>query len=673
MISTGITQESFLTAMEVKLNANYTDEQKELILSFGDGPVFCFADPGTGKTFTAIGGLINAELFKGIPGDKIYALSFTRLATGELAVRHKNACTKLGISDQVNFATLHALCRSILKENYRLLGMSKFDSTGALTMEKAYSIVESTMEEWGIELNPNQIKACINAARSLNASLIFDQDNIESKMAFKKCKVDYEIFDKVRGLLFAYSLVTETISVSDLLLYTVMLMTKHPEVSQQFKEKCKLMLVDEAQDLSLLQLKVISLLTDNPVFIGDMKQQIYAFNGACQEVVEAFGNLYPGYKRLQLTRSFRCHDEIADYATQIIKYNNVGGEDYKGIGPGGVVDRINGEIDLDLDDLCSKIKDDFLSNGHRFSQDYMFLTRSNISLIPIMEELYKKGLPFRTNKFQPAYSIPVIKELCELVQLCANPATLTNIMALRYLIPEFRGYYNLYQHPYYMICKECGCNIFEVNYEFKDMGIGSAAMMLLSEVANMVDSNCTIGEIFNKLWPMYESNWIKYIEWRLESQPDYYIKAIYSLTRKTYANFIADEVKKEEIVEDSERHSRGVRCYTMHASKGLEADVVYIMDANEGMIPNMSELNKMVKAGCDMDAARQIREERSLCYVACTRAKKELHIVYTKEMASILNGINTFSSFDDVYKYYKSSGDDIRAFEKFVERYINID
>ena len=134
MVVNGITQEAFISMLEVKLGTNYTDEQKELITKFGDGPVFCFADPGTGKTFTAIGGLINAECFKQIPGNNIYALSFTKLATGELAVRHERTCQKLGITKNVNFQTLHSLCRTILKDNYKLLGMQTFNTSGALTI-----------------------------------------------------------------------------------------------------------------------------------------------------------------------------------------------------------------------------------------------------------------------------------------------------------------------------------------------------------------------------------------------------------------------------------------------------------------------------------------------------------------------------------------------------------
>lgn len=674
MITTGITQEAFMASLEVKLDTNYTEEQKQFITTFGDKPTFCFADPGTGKTYSAIGGLLNAELFKSIPGNEIYALSFTRLATAELAIRHETACKKLGISRTVNFATLHSLCRTILMKNYRLLGMSKFDSTGQLTMEKSYIIVENSLEEEGISLEPNKIRACIRASNTLNAALIFDQDNVESKMAFKECNVPYEIFDRVRGMLFSYSLLTETISVSDLLLYTLMLMKKHPEVSVNFKSKCKLMLVDEAQDLSLLQLQIVSMLTDCPIFIGDMKQQIYAFNGACQETVQAFERLFPNNTKLQLTRSFRCRNEIADYATKIILPNNIGGENYKGIGAGGTVSVISGlyQEGADIESISKELKREFTVNSHKFEKDYLFLARNNISLIPVVEELFKQELPFRVNKYTMAFEIPVIKEMVELIQLCAAPMNPANVIALNYLIPEFRGYHTLKKHPFYNILKEYPGDIFEINYQFKDAYTGAKAMSLLMEIQSMLESNAEITDIFNKLWSMYEENWVKYTSWRLEAKPEYYIRSVNSLTHKTYQQFVNDEVMKNNIIQESERYNRGVRCYTMHASKGLEADIVYIIDANEGLIPNISKLNKMIEKGCDMDAARAIREERSLCYVACTRAKEELHIISTDKPAEMLLGNNVYSQYDDVYQYYTNQTDDIKAFECFVERYISL-
>ncbi len=672
-MSNGITQDAFMSKLEVSLNANYTEEQKKFITYMGDGPLFCFASPGTGKTYTAIGGLLNAELFKGIKGDNIYALSFTKLATSELSVRHERACMKLGTHKYVHFNTLHSLCHQILKKHYHALGMSKFDSTGAMSFEKSFELITDTLDEWGENLEPSQIKNVIKACGSLNSSLIFDEDVVKTKMVYKVCKIDYDLFERIRGFLFSYSLLTETISVSDLLLYTVMLLTRHPEISKEFKDNCKLMLIDEAQDLSLLQLRIISLLTDNPVLIGDMKQQIYGFNGACQEVVQEFHKLYPNCVDLELTQSFRCRNEIAEYATKIILPNKVGGENYRGVGDGGAVNLIHGlyENGADIAGLCEKLHNEYVSNKNIFPKEYLFLVRNNISIIPIVEELFKQGLPFRVNNYKPAYDIPLVKELCELLKLADRPEQINNVLALRYLIPEFRGFRTLHEHPLYTVCRSTGCSIFEVNYEFKDPGIATKAFQALIEVHDIIKSGGTVSEMFNVLWPLYEEMWINYTAWKLESKPEYYFDSVSPLIHKNYVQFMQDEIRKQDEIKKNEKYGRGVRCYTMHASKGLEADIVYILDADEGLIPNMSKLDQMVKKQCDMDAARSIREERSLCYVACTRAKEELNIVFNDKPAAMLLGQNPFEQYDAIYGYYKSNGDDISAFESFTRRYVS--
>lgn len=677
MYTQGLSEEAFITTVEAKLNTNYTEEQKTLISKFGSGPVFCFADPGTGKTYTAVGGLIFAELFKQIPGDNIYAMSFTNLATGELSVRHTRACRKLGISNTLHFSTLHRLCRQILADNYHLLGMSGFGKTQKLTMAQSYSLVESSCAEWGYSVDPKTIRAVIRAVESLNSALVFDEDHVKTKMAYKDCNVEYWLFDKIRGLLFSYSLLVESINVSDIILYTLMLMEKHPEVSTQFKAKCKLMLIDEAQDLSLLHLRVISMLTDNPVFIGDMKQQIYAFNGACQEIVQSFFKLYPNAVTTKLTQSFRCKNEIAEYATKIILHNGIGGEDFTGNGPGGCVKLHSASEDLDspysLENISESLKNDFVANRNTFTKDYLFLFRNNSSAVPIVEELYKRGLPFRVNRYTPAYEVPVIKEMCDILQLCESPNSLDNIMHMQYLIPEFRAYHDLKKHPFYEICRKTGQSVFEINYQFKNAGEGSDAMNVMLHVHDMLKAGATVAELFNAMWRLYEEIWVKPNAWKLEADVEYYINSVAPLTKtKNYAQFIQDEIKKQAIIKDSEEHGRGVRCYTMHASKGLEADIVYILDADEGLIPNTRKLDRMVKHKCEMDAARNVREERSLCYVACTRAKEELHIVYNNRPAIMLLGENTFGNYDDIYKFYSVQGNDIAAFNRFVEEYVSI-
>ena len=670
MLLDGITPEAFISMIESKSSTNYTDEQRELIKSFGEKPTFCFADPGTGKTFSAVGGLLFAELYRQIPGSEIYAMSFTRLASGELAVRHSKTCDALGMRrSNVNFSTLHSLCQRIISENYRLLDMDKAPKPSNLSYKESFRLIEESLREWGIVLKPKSIRNVISACKSFNSALIFDRDNVVTKAKFKECNVSYETFDRVRGLLFSYSLLTETINVSDIMLYTLMLLEKHPEISEKFKAQCKLMLIDEAQDLSLLHLRIISKLTDNPVFIGDMKQQIYAFNGACQEIIQEFFNFYPNSKTLELTKSFRCKDEIAEFATKIILPNKIGGENFKGNGHGGSVSiHIEG---VDYEELAENLRMDFITNGNRFTKSYLFLFRNNISAIPIVETLYNRGVPFIVNKYTPAYEVPVIAEMCEILRLVASPKSAEYISALKYLIPEFLAYPDITRHPLYKICKKNLLSFFEVNYKFDDEDIASDAMYLLMSLREMMDKGASVHDLFGKLYEPFYRMYLERNLWKLEADVDYYLRQVEPLVGKTFDKFILDEVTKDKMNREQKVYGRAVRCYTMHGSKGLEADIVYIIDANEGIIPNVKELDKMVKLGCELDAARSLREERSLCYVACTRAKEELHIIADK-VSPILLGEDYMSYLDSTYNLYKMKTDDVRAFIDFVEVHGNV-
>ena len=661
MNTENISGEAFLSMLEARLDKVYTDEQKMLIMNM-DKPTICFASPGTGKTTTAICGLLFTELYKHINGSNIYALSFTNPATAELAVRHKKACDALGLKTQtVTFKTLHSLCTQLLNENYHLLNMSSIDTSGSIPMSRAAELIVNMSQEHGEPITHQMAKSVVRACRSLNSALIFDEDHVKAKKCFKDTKLSYDLFTKLRKDLFTYAMVTEVIPVDNIILYALRLLTEHPEVSVEMKKKCKVMLVDEAQDLSLLHLRVISLMTECPILIGDMKQQIYAFNGACQEIVEQFYKSFPDSTTLELNQSFRCKNEIIDYANKIIRHNGLSGERVRGTGDGGSVQLIN---DLSLEDLASEFaKDYFVTNNRMFSRDTMFLFRNNASVVPIAEALYQNKVPFRVTKYQSAAELPVIKEMVDILNLCRNPFNYNYVGALSYLIPELRAFKTLPD------LKSSSGSVFEVNYIFKDMATGGKVMMLLSDISEDIKRGATMQEIMNKLWGVYYQYWLKPREWMLENDVKYYTRIVAPLLRnKTFDKFVADESAKKNFINECEQKQEGIRCYTMHASKGLEADDVYIIDADEGLIPNLGKLEDLVKANCNMDAAREVRNERSLCYVAITRAKENVRIVFNGDMpASIILGENPFESLDEIYKTYHLSSDDITAFADFVE------
>ena len=481
--------------------------------------------------------------------------------------------------------------------------------------------------------------------------------------AFKQCKMPYEDFTKLRKFLYIYTKMVETLQVQDILIYTLELLLTHPEVSRAFKEKCRILLVDEFQDLSLLQLRIISLLSNTVIAIGDIKQQIYAFNGACQEIVQEFKRYFPNARELNLNRSFRCSDAIVNYSKVIIHPNEMHEEDFIGTGKPGDVEVVPM---LPLTSICDQIEQDYRNNLNTFPRDILFLFRNNYSAIPVAEELFKRRVPFRVNKYQAANQIPVVKEMCSVVELAANPYTLANLAALKYILKEQRDYREVSNSPIYKVCAKEGCSVFEAPYNFKDPMGARAAMELLLDIRDMLASQKPMRVILNRIYPLFSKVYLSDREHLLEMPSTYYFNMVRPVIQtKTYYQFVQDEMAKAQVIQDSNARRHGVRCYTFHASKGLEADDVYIIDADAEIVPNMRKLDIMERAGCQMEKAREIRNERSLLFVAATRAKDKLVVTYTGQQTSLLTHINEFEQYDRLYTRFQVSYPDVEAFEEF--------
>lgn len=662
MARPNISIDTFLADLGARVGTNYTEEQRELMKDF-TSPVISFSSPGTGKTKTAIGGLLTTELYHQIPGDNIYALSFTRLATVELALRHEHECRQCGIAQTVHFQTLHSLCRKVLVENHNLLGISRLDVGDSLSVDGIKDVLRAYAEDKGITILPWQYRPFIRAVRDLNSSLVFDRVHVESKYSFKQCKLTYEDFTYLRKCIYDYAKLTNTIYVHDIPLYALEILTSHPEVSAEFKKKCRVLLVDEFQDLSLLQLRIITLLSDNVVAIGDIKQQIYAFNGACQEIVSEFKKYYPTARECNLNVSFRCAEPIIEFSKMIIKPNKMNEQDFRGMGKEGSVKVTD---NMSLSDVCDIIEKQYRENRNIFPRSSMFLFRNNYSATPVAEELFKRKIPFRIQDYTPANAIKVIHEMCCVVELAANPSNLNNINALRYILPEQQRYPNYTQSPLYQVCVKEGCSVFDAPYQFKDAMAAREAMELLLRVKDMLGTGAYMKDILNAIYPLFYRVYLKNREPYLEMPVGYYIRTVQPLVHsKTYFQFVSDENAKAQIIQDSNARRHGVRCYTFHGSKGLEADDVYILDAEDAIIPSQSHLYEMEKAGCVLEKARDIRNERSLLFVAATRAKENLYITYYGEKSSMLTPINVYERYDDLYNTCQTMYPDVEAFEEF--------
>lgn len=669
----GVSKEIVISAIEAAQGKKSNKEQRELMMDF-TSPLISFSDPGTGKTYTVVNGLVVAELCDKIPGKNMVAVSFTRAASGELKERHKKLCDKLHISSEVKFKTFMGFCLEIIKDNYSKFGWREFKRTqNEMTAEQVVSYFRDTCKFYGVEFEDRLMVKTYNAIKRLNAALIFDERHILNKIEFKRLGITVEQLQFLRKAVYDLNRYSGSITVGDILLYTLELLLKFPEVAQKLKSEIKVLLVDEFQDMSVLQLLLCRLISDNMIAIGDINQQIYSFNGACGIIVQKFKEFYPGAREVRLLQSYRCKQNICDYAYQVIKPNGMMPEPFRGTEEGGKVEFHRG---LDTAEIAAKIKLEMEDNNNVFQTDQMFLCRNNYSIIPMAEELFKNNVPFRiipkndmSTGFPKANFLEVISDLCEVFEISRTPYSTSALKVLKKFWPEFAKYKTVDEMPLARIMEKTGCSFLEAcqNYDFKDKEMAGIIVPRLLELDDMFLDRRPVRDMIELFYPIMYENYFKRRLIYMSEKPEYWLKLVDCLLDKSYTKFIQDENKKDEWVRKWIDKRYGVRLYTIHGSKGLEADVVHIIDANEGVMPNEKKLREAKQSKCFMDAADMIRNERSLAYVGITRARNEVHIYHDIELSSIFTDKNKYSGLDKIYSSYVESYDDVESFRGFID------
>lgn len=667
-----ISKDLLIANLEAVQGKNFNPQQRALMYDYTT-PAISFSDPGTGKTYTVVNGLIVAELSDKIPGNEMVAVSFTRAASGELAQRHKKLCKKLMIPSTVKFKTFMGFCLEIIKDNYSKLGWIEFRSvSNEMTAEEVVQYFQNTSAHYGIMFDDKNILKTYNAIKRLNSSLVMDEKHVLNKIEFKRLGIPVAEFQFFRKAVYDLNRYSGAITVGDILLYTLELLLRFPEISKGLKSKIRVLLVDEFQDMSVLQLLLCSLISDNLIAIGDINQQIYSFNGACGIIVKKFFEFYPNAREIPLTKSYRCTQEICDFASMVVAPNGMTKDKFEGINTGGKVQVHKG---IDIEQITSSIKVELDENNNVFQKDVMFLCRNNYSIIPMAESLFQKKVPFRIvakndyeTGFPKANLMEVISDMCEVFEISRNPYSPSVVRVVKKFWPEFKNYAKYTDIPIARIMEEQGCSFLEAcqAYDFKDKNVASIIINALTTIDDLFMDREPVRKMIDTIYPIMYEYYFKHRLIYMEQEPEYWINLVAPLLDKSYQKFIQEEGEKDKWVREWTDRRYGVRLYTMHSSKGLEADIVHIIDANEGVMPNAKKLRKTMEAKCYMDAADMVRNERSLGYVALTRARLEAHLYYDSELASIFTQVNKYAHIDKIYNNYVDTYDDVASFKEFV-------
>ena len=580
-----------------------------------NGPMLVLAGAGSGKT-KVLTNRIAYLIENGIDINNILAITFTNKAAKEM----KERVVKLigAQANSIQISTFHSLGLKIIKENYLRLGYKSnfviLDSDDTLT------VIKKIMKE--LNLNPKfyNAKDIRNKISSAKNELLSPKEY--SKMEFDRNIISvYEYYNNKL-------LINNSVDFDDLLALPIKLFKLNPDILKYYQEKYKYVLIDEYQDTNEAQYVFTKMLCNNHknIFVvGDNDQAIYAFRGANYKNILNFEKDYPDAKVVLLEENYRSTQNILDAANSVIRHNKMRKDKnlWCNNDIGSKVKYIKTETDKDeCEFVSSKIKK--LHGNNVNYEDIAILYRTNAQSRLIEEEMLKNGIPYRVVGSFYFYNRKEIKDLLCYLRLISNPAD--DVSLLRVINTPKRGIGNKTIESLTENANSMGVSLFDAIESGKELSFKNlifeiqkeSESLTLTEIVDLIlEKSGLREELINE--KTLES------EIRLENLEEF--KSITKGYEEEYGIVsLSDFLNEISLVSDVSEHqdsNNKVSLMTVHAVKGLEFDNVFIVGMEEGLFPHYNSINEGTQAA--------IEEERRLCYVAITRAKKNLWMLNAKK------------------------------------------
>lgn len=603
-------------------------EQKEAV-EFMDGPLLVIAGAGSGKTkvlTTRIANLVE----KGVDPTNILAITFTNKAAKEMKERVINI---LGpVAYEATISTFHSFGLRILKVNYALLGYDK--NFTILDSDDVLTIIKKILKDMNLDPKKYNPKAIRNKISSCKNELI------DSKGFLKYVNTDFDditqkVFSKYEEKLKQNS----SVDFDDLLILPIILFRSHPDVLKNYQELYKYILIDEYQDTNEAQyilVKMISAKYKNICVVGDESQSIYSFRGSNYRNILNFEKDYKDAKVILLERNYRSTKKILDVANSIIK-NNKERKDKKlwtdnESGDNTVYHRALDEKDEAkyVTEKIEKLIDDGVSK-----KDIAVLYRTNAQSRNIEEALLHDNVPYKVVGSFYFYNRKEIKDLISYLKLIYNHKD--DISLSRIINVPKRGIGPKTIENLNLKASSLGTSIFEVIDSGKELEFKKLIEEIEKESEHLSLTEL-VDFVLEKSGMKEELVSEKSLEAdiRLEN-----LEEFKSITKSFEENHgivsLEDFLEEISLVSDIEEHKKNddvVTLMTVHSSKGLEFEYVFLIGMEESIFPHINSF----------DSASAIEEERRLCYVAVTRAKKKLWIINAKKRILYGNDVSNIPS-----------------------------
>lgn len=613
--------------------SSLNDKQKEAVID-DSKHLRIIAGAGSGKTRVLTMRIAYLIEQKHINPKNVLAITFTNKAANEMKNRISEMLGEAG--DGAFISTIHSLCVRILKEEIGVFGYPK--NFTIVDGDDQKTILKEAYKEFNIDKKDLSYGSALDYIANckyeeLSYEKAMDQAYGEKKLV-DKANV-YKYYDERLKSLYA-------LDFDDLILFTVRLFKLHKDILKKWSSKFIYIHVDEFQDIDKTQYELIKLLSsthDNVYVVGDPDQTIYTWRGADVNIIVNFDKDFKNTKTIILNQNYRSTNNILEGANSLIKYNKsrVPKDLFSENGDGDkIVHKTLPDETSEAYYVVSCIQS-LLKQGYEYN-DIAILYRSNYLSREVEKVFIENRIPYVIYGGMRFYERMEVKDILSYLRLIV---TGDDLAFQRVINQPKRGIGQKSIDTIFSLAKENNISMYEVVKQ----GLFAKNQSVLESFVDMVErwkSSLDGKPLEEVLTDVFEqSGYRSMLEKENETERIENVKSLIDDIKdyqETYpGSTLADYLSMISLYTDKANTdgSASVSLMTIHASKGLEFKVVFVVGLSEGIFP--SERTMLEQKG--------VEEERRLAYVAYTRAKEKLTLTDTSSFSYVVNSAKTTSRF----------------------------
>ena len=607
--------------MKTKLN-----KVQKLAVEAIKGPVLIFAGAGSGKTKVLTEKIYHLIKIGKLKPENILSVTFTNKAAKEMKTRVMSLLKTNKL--EVSLGTFHSICARLIRNEAKEIGLNpQFAIYDTQDQSDLYKVVLKELNIPKDVINSNQARSQISLLKN---KMITPNDKLKkARTVFEKRLADvYKVYEEMLRQ-------NNALDFDDLLLYPLKIFEDYPKILAKYQNLWKYVLVDEYQDTNKPQFLFLSFITKkhkNICVVGDDDQSIYGWRGADITNILNFERLFPNCKTFTLEENYRSTQQILDAATAVVSHNEKRAEKTlianNGEGEPLVLIETKDELE-EADAIISALEKEIKLHKRTFSH-FSVLYRTNAQSRALEDSFRRTGIPYNLVGSVRFYERKEVKDALGYLKLVIN---LSDTISLRRIInfPP-RGIGMKTMDKCVAKAEKESISLFEVLKRSKQLAIrGKQSDSLLSfyrliKKYNGLQKKLNASELSRSL--IEESGIIKYYResQEIENKDRYenileLLNSIDEFCLKNPGSTLSDFLEEVSLLTDIDNWNDSenrVTLMTVHSSKGLEFPVVFVSGLDDGLFPLFRTF----------DSQDELEEERRLFYVAVTRAKQKVFLLY---------------------------------------------